>query len=469
MAAAQEQDGGVGPLPNRGRDTLPHPGTAEAGTPAPDLSEPLLGRADALHRHLLETVIAGGALGDLCEGIAQHLETAVFATTTDGRVLARCEDGTEVGAAEAYGCFDRTGRFLVEREPLGPRNAEGAAIARAGEQDLTWCRRLVVGISAGTHDLGRLVAVSRSRDLGSADLYLLERAARIAALALIKDREVATVETKYRAEFLRDVLVGRAGDQESVVIHANALGWDLSSPVAVVVAEIDTDEEKLGLDQAQVEAVHRRFASAWTRVVRLREPRAPCVGFGNREVVALLPVALGPARESEDAATMRLVRDVVKSVRGAGGGGRRSFSTGVSRLAASVDEIPRAYEDAWSAVSIGRRIHGDDALHQFDDLGVFRLLALVPESADLERFVGETLGDLATDTSQEGADLRLTLGALLDTDLNIAETARQLHYHYNTVRYRVAKLERAVGPFTVDPELRLSLRLALKIVAMRGR
>ena len=88
---------------------------------------------------------------------------------------------------------------------------------------------------------------------------------------------------------------------------------------------------------------------------------------------------------------------------------------------------------------------------------------------NLDRFVGEVLGGLANDGSQEGADLRMTLAALLDTDLNIAETARQLRYHYNTVRYRVAKLERTLGAFTEDPELRLSLRLALKLVAMRDK
>jgi purine catabolism regulator len=218
-----------------------------------------------------------------------------------------------------------------------------------------------------------------------------------------------------------------------------------------------------------VQAVHQRFANAWVRVVKLRDLRAPCVGFGSREVVTILPRVQAPGRESENAATMRLVRDLVKAVRGAGGGGRRSFTTGVSRQVSRVDEIPRAYDDAWSAVSIGRRIHGSGSLHQFDDLGVFRLLALVPEGTDLERFVGEALGPLATDISQEATDLRRTLGALLDTNLNLAETARQLHYHYNTVRYRVAKLERTVGPFTEDPELRLSLRLALKIVDMRGQ
>ena len=42
-------------------------------------------------------------------------------------------------------------------------------------------------------------------------MHLLERAATVAALAITKEQAVAAVEGKYRAEFLRDALAGRAG------------------------------------------------------------------------------------------------------------------------------------------------------------------------------------------------------------------------------------------------------------------
>ena len=104
-------------------------------------------------------------------------------------------------------------------------------------------------------------------------------------------------------------------------------------------------------------------------------------------------------------------------------------------------------------MTVGRQMHGDGALTHVDGLGIYRLLALVPDSADLRRFVTDTLGALATDDLPEYADLRQTLRILLETNVNVAETARRLFFHYNTLRYRIAKLERLVGPFTTDPEL----------------
>ena len=85
-----------------------------------------------------------------------------------------------------------------------------------------------------------------------------------------------------------------------------------------------------------------------------------------------------------------------------------------------------------------RQKHGAGAIAHFDELGIYRLLSLVPDSEELRQFVTDALGELATHDSPENADLRLTLAVLIDTNLNVAEASRLLFFHYNTLRYRIA-------------------------------
>jgi purine catabolism regulator len=315
-------------------------------------------------------------------------------------------------------------------------------------------------VAAGPVHHGHIVAFS-DQVLDEIDVHALERAATVAALVVTKALAVSAVESKYQGDFLRDLLSGRPGSAELAVAHSASLGWDVDRPLVVVVAELDPLPPAAGPATVQsVRPAQERFSSAWTSVVRARDAAAAVVGFAH-EVVVLLG-ASGPA-EAE-----RGVADAVAAVAGNGGGGRRSFSTGVSRRVTSPEQLPAAYEQARKALHVGRQMQGPGAVAHFDGLGVFRLLSLIPDSAELREFMTETLGDLADRDDPDAVDLRHTLQVLLETNLNVAETARRLHFHYNTLRYRIAKLERTLGPFTSDSTLRLNLLLALQVLRMRG-
>jgi purine catabolism regulator len=293
------------------------------------------------------------------------------------------------------------------------------------------------------------------------------------------------VESKYRADFLRDVLAGRAGDNDRVISHCTGFGWDLGRPMAVLVAELDPEnwgrtgpragdnrgtrtartgeaDPGTGARDGEDRQVHDRLAVALTTAVRRRDRGAAVASFA-REIVAVV----GAPPDGDLTVLSTLVRDAT-AVFGEHQGLRWTFSAGFSRTVEHPLALPEAYEQAVKAVRVGRQLHGTGAIAHFDQLGVYRLLSLVSDAAELHAFVRETLGELAGDDDPEAVDLRRTLQVLLETNLNVAETARRLHFHYNTLRYRIGKLERMLGPFTEDAHLRLNLTLALHVLRMRG-
>jgi PucR family transcriptional regulator, purine catabolism regulatory protein len=408
-----------------------------------DRQSSALDLADRLHRALSTIVLEGGDLPQLAEEIAALFEVAVLICTADGRVQ------TTAGPQDPLRdlpLFDPSGRFMTERVVAGSQRAP------AGHPG----RLVVARIAAGDTDHGRIVAYAANRDHGPVAVQALERAATVAALAITKKLAVAAVESKFRGDFLRDALAGAAGTADQVADHCAGLGWDVRRPLVVAVAQLDD------VEPATPTLVGRtpldRLTSAWQQVVHARDSAAPVVGFGQ-EVVALVPATPDTAQA--------VVADIVAAVAGDRGGGRRAFSTGVSRVIDSVEQLATAYDQARKAVVVGRRTRGPSSVAHFDTLGVHRLLSLVSDSAELRSFAAEILGRLVQETP-EADDLRRTLQTLLDTNCNVAETARLLHFHYNTLRYRIGKLESIVGPFTTDPNLRLDVALALRVVQMRG-
>ncbi len=405
-----------------------------------------LARIDALHTALTQIVLEGGNLDQIAAEVARVLGDGVLFTSTDGRERAAALSPSRRDELSAAGLLDPTGRLRVERV--------GTNGVRVGAGQVRMLR-----VAAGGADLARLVCHRADSTITEADVHALERAAAVAALLITREQAVTAVENKYQGDFLRDVFLGRAGDQQYVAEHSTGFGWQLDRPVVVVAAELDPVLPSDGpVSSQQLRMWQGRFAAAWSQVSQDIDRSIPSADFSS-EVVTLLPV--------DDDSGQAVVRRAVTAVAGDRGGGRRPFSVGVSRVASGLADLPEAYAQARRAVEVGRRIHGSGSTTFFDQLGIHRLIALIRDSGELDRYVHDVLGPLA-ETTSEAADLRETLQVLLDTNFNVAEAARLQFFHYNTMRYRVSKLERLLGPLSSDPHLRLDAAVALRVLEITG-
>jgi PucR family transcriptional regulator, purine catabolism regulatory protein len=394
----------------------------------------VLERSEEIHRALVQVVLGGGGLPEVARAIADGLGLSVVVTDAQGRIAARAGGA---GLADLDGAV-QAGRLVGDG-------------------------RVVLPVLAGGVTHGHVVAVAESQPITAQDVHALERAVLVCALVSLKQQAVSAVEERYQADFLRDVLLGRVEDRAQALRHAATLGWRLDRPMAVVVAQPDDDpavsagKGAAGKGAAgKGEPLTDRLCTTWRMALRPQDAQVAVCGYAS-EVVAL--VGAPPEGDFD-----RLVRGLTAPERS---GARRQFTVGISRVVDDITGIPEAYEQARTCVRVARQVDGPGSAAQFDRLGVHRLLSLVPATAELRSFLDETLGELAGPDAA-ARDLRRTLEVLLETNLNVAETARRLHFHYNTLRYRIGKLERILGPFTEDADLRLALALALRIMPMRG-
>ena len=325
----------------------------------------LLERSEEVQQQLVDIVLTGGGVDDVTASVSTLFGGLAMVTTADGRVISDVGAPEQRAALRESSVFHPSGRFRTEVATAGVHVVDDVPGSHA-----------VVRIKAGRIDHGRLVVFDPGRVMTAADLTILERAATVAAVSLTKEIAITAVESKYRGDFLRDVLAGRGPARRRRGRPRPVARLGPRPPMVVVlVAALDTERApamSLGY-RGPVEV--ERFTAAWRGVVGRQDATVPVEGFAA-EVVALLPVPAGSAAAS-------VVDPTVAHVAGDGGGGRRPFATGVSRVVTSPDELPAAYEQARKALQVGRQLHGPHALAHFDDLGVFRLLSLIDDSGEL--------------------------------------------------------------------------------------
>jgi len=391
-----------------------------------------LARRQQIHDAFLRVALTGGGLARLSGELAEILPGAdVVICDPAGYPLA--------ATTRSHDLRDSTGRVTGGWLVAGVhKNAEtgtpwAAAVIRAGEMRHGW-----------------VLAVGGARGLPGTAGVAVEQAALVAALEITRDLAVLAVEQQFASNALHDLVTGTAGDLDQALERAVRFGWDLRRPLTVLVARQCGTEASEEAAHPQ-EAAALRAVELWTRAVRDRDPDAAVAGFAT-ELVAVVgvPDAAGLAR--------KIHTDMTAST-------ARAYSVGVSQVGAGPLDIPRLYEEARVALQVGRRLNGSGAVTNFAGLGLYRLISNVSQ-AELRAFVHDTLGPVLDLPEPARSDLLKSLAVLSSTRFNVAESARILHYHYNTMRYRVTKLERMLGEFADDAAATLRIGVALEVLRM---
>jgi sugar diacid utilization regulator len=304
--------------------------------------------------------------------------------------------------------------------------------------------RLTMLASPRPDVFGVLSLVDPTRQADSADLTALEHAATVLSVELARLRGIADAELRLRRDLVQDLLTGT--DDESADLRAEALGYDLRRPHRVLVVE------GRGRTRSEDGLLH-----AVRRVVR------------DKRLGGLLDTRSGTVVvvTAADADWEEIRRAVLAEL----GGGQCTVGVGTS--CARPSELPRSLREARLAVRLQRTLLGGDRVCEYQKLGVFRMLAAVPDLSEVDTFVRDWLGGLIDYDKRRGSDLVLTLTQYLEHGGNYDATACELSVHRSTLKYRLQRIRELTGLELNDPDTHFNLQLATRawttLQAMRDR
>jgi len=306
-------------------------------------------------------------------------------------------------------------RLLRDRQPV-----------RDGE-------RLVLMASPRPDVIGVLALVDPGRQADSADLVALEHGATVLSMELARLRGIADTELRLRRDLVHDLLTG--SDDEGAQARAEALDYDLRRPHRVVVVE---GKGRSRTQDALLSAVRRA----------LRQTRLPGLfGMISGDVAVITA-----GQVSWDELRRLIVSDL-------GGGHCR---IGVVGICARPSELPRSLREARLALRLQQALLPSGSVCEYPKLGIFRMLAAIPDLTEVNAFVREWLGSLLDYDARRGAELVHTLTQYLEHGGNYDATAAGLSVHRSTLKYRLQRIRELSGLDLNDPDVHFNLQLATR-------
>lgn len=116
-----------------------------------------------------------------------------------------------------------------------------------------------------------------------------------------------------------------------------------------------------------------------------------------------------------------------------------SVQISYSHIFDHLTELAPAFQGAGLALKVGRLFSAGETIFAYNKLGIGRLIYRLPKDLCIQ-FLSEVFGEDIPETLD--SELMTVIDRFLQNNLNIAETARQLHMHRNTLIYRLEQIEK---------------------------
>ena len=388
----------------------------------------VLQRSIAIHKRLERLVLEERGLDELVAAVSASIGGSVMVLDARGETLAARTFRRRLGEQ----AVDSLRARVRDRGTAGARSTG----EHAPEHPEIAGRALMLPISTRGRGAPQawLVAVRDAGGLGDFERLILQQAATVVALELMRQRVMRDTERRLAGDVLAEALTGRLAESE---IESRLRPFGVGGQAAVLVfatddpgaAEPDLED---ALSEAGVGALVACRDKLLCAVIDAVE------GLDPIELARSLRASLVAGHAGEDA------------------------RAGVGRVA-PVGMVRRGFHEARCALEATAFANGSTPeVASHEDLGAFRLLLSVQDDEALRVYTQSVLGPLEDGGGEYGDELLRSLEAFIEQNGQWEKAARQLYCHRHTLRYRIKRIEELTGRDMKSARDRIELWLALR-------
>lgn len=420
----------------------------------------LIMRMENIHNNLMNVVLTGGGLQDIAKMLYETIgNPIVIWDNIFGGYVG--EDGSPESSLLKSNLFS-----IVHNEDKIKNLSQDSIKSLTESTDNINGRivkRVLFPIMVSENIYGYVFLWEMLKPIGTIDYRTLETASAVIALEIIKRMSIYQIESRYKMEFLENLLSRDTTMQNLAFERGSFFDWSEKDGYTVMIVSIEGKEQiptHKEMTPREIFAQYKNSIIQDIDEIIKKENEKAIIGEKSDSIIILVRCNEIRNIEEMEKTARRIGDKIIKAVDLKYQ--QTKVNIGIGRHCTNVRLLWKSYQEARKAMLLGNS-YEKKALH-FDDIGVYKILSQDNIKNELVTFYENTISPLCEYDKARNTEFIATLKAYFEHSGNIRKMAESLYTHYNTVLYRLERIKEISNIDLKSPESRLNAEIGIKIM-----
>lgn len=411
-----------------------------------------LEKIENIHKRIMDLILTEASIGEIVNVVHENVNNPVLVKLEfPDRMIMNFDD---IDEELKTGLINNVDKFFLPG--FYRRNGEKIQISKEFING-KYIKRISKPIVVKDNVYGCIFTWAVCQPFGDFDASVLEASTSAISMEVLKKLSVREVESRYKQEFLDDLL--SQDEKRKAKALERSVFFNLSAEPKYVVIVINIKNSNNGVKKhqdLQIKQIQTRMVQMIEKLIE--EFKFNGIVAGNIDNIQILLASKDDKKMNSN--LNELCNAIDKNLFTKFN--YVDFRTGIGRSYDSLQLAYKSYLDAMDAINTSE-ILGEGRIIYFENMGIYKILCQEHLREELERFYCYAIESLVEYDKKKSTELIKTLEAYFNYNGNLKKMADMLFTHYNTISYRINRIEEITGISLENANDRLSLEIALKI------